>query len=303
MPQPHPEPRSRSPFGGPTARRHSRSLPSDPFPYGYRWVAGEMVALTYADLLDPQEGDKVTEDSIHRKLAGHFLYFLEQRFAGEDDVAVWGDFKLRFGEAGKGPGPDVCVLKGVRDPKRRRGSFWVGREPGKPLLVIEIVSREYKKKDYQDTKRIYEREGVPELILVEPQGEYLDGPYRLSCFRLGDSGGYRQHEPGADSGVVSEQADLRIVLDPQGWGLAVFDLRTGERLRTPEEEAGRAEEEARRAAEETRRAAAATHRAEEEAEARKAAEKRAREEASRRRVLEEKLAELEKELQARDRIP
>jgi len=267
MTQPHPEPRSRTPGTAPAPRRR-RPDPPDPFPYGYRWVGGKMVALSYADLLDPQEGDKVPVDSIHRKLADLFVYFLEQRFAGEDDVAVWGDFKLRFGVEGKGPGPDVCVLKGVRDPKRRRGSFWVGREPGTPVLVIEIVSREYKKKDYEDAKAIYEREGVPELILVEPLGEYLDGPYRLSCFRPDPSGKYREVASDADRGVVSERADLRIVPDPKGWGLAVFDLRTGERLLTPEEEST----------------------------ARKAAEQRAAEEAAQRKLLEARLAELEKKL-------
>lgn len=275
MPQPHPEPRPRSPLGPAPTPRRSRPGPPDPFPYGYRWVGGEMVALSYADLLDPQEGDKVTVDSIHRKLAGLFQYFLEQRFADENDVAVWGDFKLRFGAQGKGPGPDVCVLKGVRDPKRRRGSFWVGREPGKPVLVIEVVSREYKQKDYEDARAIYEREGVPELILIEPLGEYLDGPYRLSCLRLDASGKFEEHAADSDGGIVSEQTDLRIVPDPQGWGLAVFDLRTGERLRTPEEEA---------------------HRAEAESAARKAAEQRAAEEAAQRKLLEAKVAELEKKL-------
>lgn len=217
----------------------------DPFRYGHRWVEGdhgsEMVPLTYQDLLDPQEGDFVTDDNLNRKLAGYFLHFLERRFADEEDVAVWSDFKLRFGESGKGPGPDVCVVRGVRDRDRRRGSFWLGHEPGELLLVIEIVSRKYKNKDYKDTKKICEEKKVPELILIELLGEYLAGPYKLTGFRLGPSGEYQEIELDEKKGLVSEQTKLRIRPDPKGWGLEVVDLRTGERLPRPEDEAERAE--------------------------------------------------------------
>ncbi len=237
------------------AGRASSLAERDPFRYGHRWVEGpdgyQMVPLTYADLLDPQEDDFVTDDNLNRKLAGLFQHFLETRFEDEEDVAVWSDFKLRFGEAGKGPGPDVCVVRGVRDRERRRGSFWIGHEPGDLTLVIEIVSRHTKSKDYRDTKAICERRKVPEMILIELQGEYLSGPYKLSGYRLGPSNKYRPIALDEKGGLVSEQTDIRIRPDSRGWGLEVVDLRTGERLSRPEDESRRAQQESekRRAAE------------------------------------------------------
>jgi Uma2 family endonuclease len=248
----------------------------DPFRYGYRWgeKPGEMIPLTFEDLLDPQEGDVVPDDNLNHRLALYFNHFLEHQFAGEEDVMTGGDLKLRFGEKGKGPAPDAFVLKGVRDRDRRRGSFWIGREPGRLVLAVEIVSKNYKDKDYVDSKAIYEREKVPEYVLIELQGEYLDGPYKLTCYRLDESGVYRQVEADENGGIVSEQANLRIEPDAEGWGLRVTDLRTGERLLRPGEEA-----EARR-----------------EAEARaQEAEARAQDEAALRRALEEELARLRNE--------
>lgn len=277
----------------PSGTRAGRTEPrweDDPYRYGYRWgeEPGEMIPLTYEDLLDPQEGDHVSDDSLNGKLILYFSHFLERQFAGEDDVLTGSDFKLRFGEEGKGPAPDAFVLRGVRDPGRRRSSFWIGREPGELVLAVEIVSRNYKNKDYKDSKAVYEREKVPEYILIELQGEYLDGPYKLTCLRLDDSGVYREAEPDEKGGIVSEQARLRIEPDPAGWGLKVTDLRTGDRLLRPQEEteARRQEAEARRQEAEARRAAEA--RAEE-------AEARARKEAALRKALEDKLARLEDE--------
>lgn len=262
----------------------------DPFRYGYRWgeKPGEMIPLTYEDLLDPQEGDRVPDDNLNHQIALYFNHFLEHQFAGEEDVLTGGDLKLRFGEKGKGPAPDAFVLRGVRDPGRRRGSFWIGREPGQLVLAIEIVSRNYKDKDYKDSKALYEREKVPEYVLIELLGEYLDGAYKLTCFRLDESGVYRQVEADEIGGIVSEQANLRIEPDPEGWGLRVTDLRTGERLLRPREEtaARRKEAEARREEAEARR----------EAEARaQEAEARAQKEAALRKTLEEELARLRNE--------
>ncbi len=255
MTVPRYELRSELSGGSARARRLDSFAERDPFRYGYRWLEGlrgyEMVPLTYADLLDPQEGDFVTDDNLNRKLAGLFQHFLEKRYEDEQDVAVWSDFKLRFGESGKGPGPDVCVVRGVRDRERRRGSFWFGHEPGDPVLVIEIVSRHTKSKDYRDVKKICEQRKVPELILIELQGEYLSGPYMLTGYRLGPSNEYQEIELDEKNGLVSKQTDLRIRPDPEGWGLEVVDLRTDERLLRPEEESKRAQREAemRRAAE------------------------------------------------------
>lgn len=239
----------------------------DPFRYGYRWVDGEMVPLTYADVLDPQIGDFIAENTIHNQLRSLFWRLLEHRFRHRDDIAVWSDLKLRFGDAGKGPAPDVCVVEGVEDPGRLRESFWVGRDPGNVLLVMEIVSREHPVKDYQDVKEVYQRNRIPEVILVDPLGNYISDPAQLSGYRLESNGRYTGI-PVRDGSLVSLQANLRITSDPESWwGFTVVDLRTGERLSTDPaaaEKQARLEAVARRAAEERAEAIAARAAAERE---------------------------------------
>jgi hypothetical protein len=128
--------------------------------------------------------------------------------------------------------------------------------------VIEIVSRQYKNKDYKDTKKICEEKKVPELILIELLGEYLAGPYKLTGFRLGPSGAYQKIELDEKKGLVSEQTNLRIRPEREGWGLEVVDLRTGERLLRPEDESKRARDESKRARHEAERARYEAERAE-----------------------------------------
>lgn len=278
-----------------TAATLRRSPRKDPFRYGHRWVDGEMVPLTYADVLDPQIGDFIAENTIHNQLRDLFWRVLARRFRDRDDVAVWSDLKLRFGTAGKGPAPDVCVVEGVEDPERLRGSYWVGREPGRVLLVMEIVSRDYSFKDYRDVKETYQQNRIPEMILVDPQGDYLSDPARLSGYRLQPNGRY-VGIPVRDSGLVSLQTDLRITSDPESWwGFTVVDLRTGERLLTPEEETEQLKDAEERAKAAKRQATAAKKQAtaaKKQATAAKkqatAAEKQARLEAVARRAAEER---------------
>ncbi len=62
----------------------------DPFFCGYRWVGDEQVPLTEDDLLDPQEGDYVSEHTSHQWVvrkgdlpAGRGRGVLRGRLAGE----------------------------------------------------------------------------------------------------------------------------------------------------------------------------------------------------------------------------
>jgi len=268
-----------------TTRRSSRK---DPFRYGHRWVDGEMVPLTYADVLDPQIGDFIAENTIHNELRSLFWRLLARRFRDRADVAVWSDLKLRFGDAGKGPAPDVCVVEGVEDPGRLRGSYWAGRDPGKVFLVMEIVSRDYRFKDYRDAKEIYQRHRIPEMILVDPQGDYLSDPARLSGYRLQHDGRYAGI-PVQDGGLVSLQTDLRITSDPESWwGFTVVDLCTGERLLTPEEEAERVKEAEEQVAAAKKQATAAKKQVTAAKKQATAAEKQARLEVVARRAAEER---------------
>lgn len=282
----------------------SRETEHDPYEYGWRerreigpdgteklrWDP-----LTYQDLLDPQEGDAVAEDSIHRSVTEDVARILRRRYERQPTVAVWCNLKIRFVIPGltTGPGPDICVVEGVHDRDLRRTSFRFGEEPGKVRLVIEIVSKNSVKKDYRDLLAIYGPLGVEEYFAIRPVGFYSEGPFRLRGWRRDTkTGRLRLLRPDAQGRLRSRVTGLLFGTREAGWGLEVWDAATGERLRTSDEElewhAERAAQAEERAGEAENRAFVAKDRAEEaeeqarlEAKARRAAEKRAEQEARR----------------------
>ena len=84
----------------------TRDLPGrDPYRYGWRtlWSLGpdgheesRVVPLTYKDLLDPQLGDHMTQDSLHIQLVALLMGLLRTHFASDPEVAVFGDLKVIF---------------------------------------------------------------------------------------------------------------------------------------------------------------------------------------------------------------
>ncbi len=247
---------------------------TDPYFYGWReqWEetpdGGEKLhrtPLTYQDLLDPQEGDFIAEDTVHRRVVEDIANILDRRYLTEPTVAVWSNLKILFKIPGLtgGPGPDICVVSGVRDPDRKRRSFAYGKEPGKLRLVIEVVSKSSEKKDYQDLLRIYAPLVVEEYIAVHPLGYYVNGPFKLRGWRLDPASGQLvEIAPNPEGRIPSQTTGVVFGTGAGGWGVGVWDAATGERLRTSEE-AGALELEARIKAEE---------RAEQEAAARRQAD-------------------------------
>ncbi len=230
----------------------------DPYFYGWRDVreqspAGEeqrrQIPLTYADLLSPEVGDFIAEDTIHRKVISDVFNILERRYKPEPSVAVWSDLKLVFHIPGltTGPGPDICVVEGVEDRDRWRKSFHVGKEPGKVRLVIEVVSESSEKKDTEDLLRIYGPMGVEEYVAIQPLGNYPDGPYELMGWRRDPRTGLRPIVPDPEGRLHSRTTGLLFGTDEEGWGLNLWDEATGERQLTSDEEAAFQEERAEQA--------------------------------------------------------
>jgi len=125
---------------------------SDAHAYGWRYAyesapdgSEKLVQspLTYADLLDPQEGDFIAESTVHQQLIHDLLEILTRRYRDEPTTAVWSDLKIAYMIPGltTGPGPDLFVVEGVEDRDRQRRSFRFGEEPGEIRLVIEVVGR------------------------------------------------------------------------------------------------------------------------------------------------------------------
>jgi len=231
-----------------TSSSVTRSSGSERDSYRYGWRIGtrqepggrertHFVPLTYQDLLNPQLGDKMTQDSLHIELVALLTSLLKRHFAPNPEVGVFSDLKVIFEVPDlPGPAPDVFVVRGVRDRDRRRKSFREGKEPGRIVLVIEVVSPDYKEKDYEDLPEIYEKAGVGEYVTVEALGDYLSGPYELAGRRMGDDLRYHEIPPDTDGRIQLESVGLWLAPDPDGWGLEIADRATGRRVLTPEEE-------------------------------------------------------------------
>lgn len=259
-------------------RDESLEAGEDPHRYGWRerWETAPDGSkklcwdpLTYEDLLDPQEGDIVAEDSVHRSVTEDIARILKRRYRDDPTVAVWSNLKVVFKIPGltSGPGPDICLVEGVRDRDLRRTSFRFGEEPGKVRLVVEVVSKSSMKKDYEDLLAIYGPLGVEEYVAIRPVGFYPQGPFKLRGWRRDPrSGGLRPIRPGPDGRLRSRVTGLLFGTGEDGWGLELWDAATGERLRTSDEElawhAERTAQAEARALQEADRAAEATERAE-----------------------------------------
>ena len=268
MAQPATRTSSSVPFPEATPRRGTR------FRYGSRIVHmpqgdGTMlwreVPLTVDDFLDPEEGDLMVQGNWHdwvlSALSGMLRRWLERSL----EVTVFSDFKMRWGIPDiPEPAPDVCVVRGLRERRKYRGSLDLKAEGVRPCLLIEVVSPLYRHHDYESKVEIYQRVGIEEYLIIEPRE---DQPFALAGYHLGPKGRYQLIVPDAGR-LLSKTTGLWFSPHPEPdfdreRFVIVEDVATGERLRTAGEEA-----QARRDAE---------ARAAEEAAARRQAEARAQE--------------------------
>jgi Uma2 family endonuclease len=148
--------------------------------------------------------------------------------------------------------PDNMVVLGDL-PERDRGHFDPELEPCPAFWVLEYVSPNDKRKDYEDSFRKYEELKVPCYLVFDPATR------ALSFFRL-DGEHYARQAPDAEGRFTIPELDLRFgVLD--GW---VRFWHRGELLELPRElrdhldglrrQLREAEEQARREREEKERA-------------------------------------------------
>jgi Uma2 family endonuclease len=238
-----------------------------------------------------RDGKPMAETELHMGDMIDTIQVLEDHFADQPNVYVWGNLLLYYEEGNprKHVSPDVLVALGVpKEPKRDHYLVW--KEGKAPDLVTEITSKSTKREDQTKKFEIYrDILKVPEYFLFDPTEDYLDPPlqgYRL--FR-------RRYVPiKAVAGRLPSEV-LGLHLERDGTKLRLFDPTTGLRLPTRLEARQaaehRAEVESQRAEAERQRAEAERQRAEAErqrAEAAEAARRRDGEEIDRlRREIED----------------
>ncbi|MDZ7289492.1 MAG: Uma2 family endonuclease [candidate division KSB1 bacterium] len=196
------------------------------------------------EYLPESDGKPMAETDVHRNLMIALLHALKEYYREQPQVYVSGNIFIYYrDEAGvmQSVAPDIFVVFGVEKKDRR---IYKLEEEGKaPQVVIELTSSSTKAEDLILKHYIYANLGVQEYFLFDPYGETIRPALR--GFRL--EGG--EYVPLTGTSLRSEVLDLELRME-EGQ-LRLYDPKTGERLRTPEEAEAerRAEKAARQAAE------------------------------------------------------
>lgn len=177
------------------------------------------------------DGLPMADNDLQREAMINLLHALETRYSGERDVYVSGNLFIYYAEGNPGArvAPDAFVVFGV--PKGKRRSYRVWEEGRVPVLAFEIASQERWQDLLNKKKELYERLGIGEYVVFDPDGELIQP--RLQSFRL-EKGRYRQIPPEADGSLVSQATGLRILAE--GENLRLIDVSSGERYLWADEE-------------------------------------------------------------------
>jgi Uma2 family endonuclease len=183
------------------------------------------------DRYPSSDGKPMAETQVHVRLMVRLLAMLEYHFRAHEDVLVAGNIFLYYkeGDPKKRRSPDIMVIKGVKGRHARR-SFMTWLERVVPSCIVELTSRKTAKEDMRIKKPLYRRLGVREYILFDPLEDYL--PKQLMGYRL-FKGKYQPIKTAPDGSLISKELGLRLV--PEGENLALYDIKTGERLLSLEE--------------------------------------------------------------------
>ena len=214
--------------------------PPDPFRFGWRYVAQVgadgrkrwvQVPLTLDDVLHPQEGDHIPENSQQELDRSYLAMLLRYRLADQAGMLVLSDCLIDWGVPGlRNHAPDVSVFAGVNDPNRNWKTLSVAKEGARPVLAIEIVSPDAHDKQARDNDVVtkvheYYRAGVPLYLLVDQEKD--GAPRRLIVYRRGARKYVRQR---ADRQGRLLLTPLRLLVGLRDERVVCWDADSGEEL-------------------------------------------------------------------------
>ncbi len=212
----------------------------DPFRFGWRYVPQVgadgrkrwvQLPLSLDDVLHPQEGDHIPENTQQERDRRYLACVLEMRLAKRPRTLVLSDCLIRWGVPGLGDhSPDVSVFDGVEDVKRGRGSFSVVKERARALLAVEVVSPDKHDKQARDNDVVtkvdeYYRAGVPLYLVVDQERE--GGPRRLLGYRRGRRGYVRMR---GDAQGRLRLSSLGLLVGLREGRVVCWDTETGEEI-------------------------------------------------------------------------
>lgn len=171
-----------------------------------------------------EDGKPMAETGIHVNAIIELRVFLDDLLAGRADVWIGTDqfWYWKEGRPSLRYAPDIMVVFGVpREPERR--SFMTWRENGAiPSFICEFASQHTWRSDLGAKFRRFERLGVKEYFIFDPEYRYLNPAFR--GFRL-RSDKYQRIRPNADGSLESKTLGVRLVA--RGRFLRLIDPTTG----------------------------------------------------------------------------
>ncbi len=177
----------------------------------------------------PETDNKpMAETDKHRELITELIKSLEDFFADRTDVYVTGNIMVYYesGNTRKSVAPDVMIVSGADKRARRVFKIW---EEKTPDVIFEISSHSTALEDLNRKFRLYQKLGIQEYYIFDPDYSYLETP--LIAFHLSD-GEYEEIEI-VENKVFSPSLGLEIV--NTGETLRLLAPKTGEFLPTRED--------------------------------------------------------------------
>lgn len=178
------------------------------------------------------DGKPMAETGIHVMAIMWLHQALEDFFRDRPDVYIASDqfWYWEEGNASAVVAPDVMVVPGIGNRVRPCYLGWQENSVI-PAAVFEMASKSTWKDDLNDKFDQYERLGVREYFLFDPEGVYLVP--QLQGYRLNGTA-YRRMRQG------SIESELGFRLQPDGTMLRLIDARTDEPILTRAEQVQRA---------------------------------------------------------------
>lgn len=186
------------------------------------------------------DGKPMAETDVHRDQMNYLIESLKLFFSNRKIAYVSGNIMFYYEEGNphKSFSPDVMICFGVSQEDRRTYKLW--EEKQFPQVVFEISSRGTWGEDLNKKWFLFQKFGVKEYYIFDPEYDYLPEP--LIAYRL-KKGELKQVKV-KNGRIFSEELNLEIVDTSKG--LRLYDPEKKEFLKTLEE----ADEEIRRLREE-----------------------------------------------------
>ena len=178
------------------------------------------------------DGKPMAETGIHVHALLMLYHLLQIFYKDRSDVLVTGN-QFWYWEKGNPKArraPDVMVVQGVpKEPPRRSYRMWLEGNT-LPAAIFEMSSRKTIEMDLGVKFQLYERLGVHEYFMFDPDRRVLRPA--LQGYRL--IGGKYEQIPSVDETLES---DLGLRLHIEDKILRLVDVRTGDLVLFPSEEA------------------------------------------------------------------